>query len=135
MNAVEERDNDFIIDVQKAKYLAENVFPQNFKSMTDIINLLEKQEIHEDFITDEAGLYTLIANAQDFEIHAYFDLVGLIERRYEGVKEAVEDVLEPQKDERYYTTGLYEVDIINENGTKAIFLNYLCSSPSWTLTI
>jgi len=127
------------IDKEKVKFLANNLFPQNWKGYKEIQEMIKKLETvsnhySEDFITDEAGLYTLLSADLDLEIHIFdFDLIHLIERRFSGVKEALETLPEPQQDERYYSDNLFKVNLIKDKELTILFVYELCYTGFETL--
>jgi len=104
-----------IIDLEKVKFLSENVFPvRGIHDPKDFLKNDRDLQLrgHTTFITDEASLYEIISTLQP-EIHVYgFSLSKLIERRYNGVKEALETSPEPTQDERYYASGLFKIDLV-----------------------
>jgi len=126
---------------EKAKFLAETLYYQNWKSANDVKKMMEQiktMDRYEDFLTDEAGLFTVIAYSEGFEIHDTFGLWKLLEERYNALIADFREKLENpysddiDEDERWFATGIFKVTIYNNQKTKEkeIWIDYLCKADA-----
>jgi len=124
---------------EKAKFLAETLYSQNWKSADDIKKMMEQIKtgnLYEDFLTDEAGLFTLITYSEGFVIHETFGLWKLLNERYTRLmNDMLFKITNPwsddvDEDERWFASWIFKVTIYNnqEKKEKEIWIDYLCKS-------
>jgi len=139
IDIVYENGDKVIVDLEKVKFLSENLFPVRCVAGDRLKDLENDTKLKltggTTFLTDEAGLYTLISKLHP-EVHVFgFGLKKLIEKRYQGVKEAIDNVPEPTQDERYYASGIFKVDFIADPSKSIIYVEFLDYAGMDTINI
>jgi len=122
--------------IEKAKFLAETLYEQNWKSADDIKKMMEQNatKLYEDFLTGERGLSTLLTYSEGFVIHASFPLWKLLNERYENLmSDMLFNITNPwsddvDEDERWFASGVFKITIYKDQESKEMWIDHLCDS-------
>jgi len=127
---------------EKARFLSETLYSQNWKSAEDVKKLMEQiktMDWYENFLTDEAGLFTVIAYSEGYKIITSYHIWKLIEERYNALiadfREKREDPFSDDidEDERWCATGIFRIDIGKDQESKEIWIYHIGKSGGGTL--